>query len=261
MAKDFGEEIEAHFHYMPERYFRSSEPGEIVGHLRLFRSFFESAYGGDNGSSLQPAIRWNPRPDQGHSEVWICTWNRKNLLAKLAGSFTMVPLNILSADIFTRDDNLVLDIFRVCNTNFEAVDDKNEIAMVEKTLTQALTNEDLDFAPLLAKARKRNTYHLAQELDFPTRILITNESSPHYTLIEIQSPDRLGFLYDLLKSFGDAGINIALSRITTEKGAAIDSFYVTDSEGEQIRDPAVLDQLQRTLERASGLKRSMNYEG
>lgn len=254
MAKDFNDEIEAHFHYMPERYFRSNEANDIVGHLRLFRTFFENAYG--NGSSLQPSIRWIPRPDQGHSEVWICTWNRKNLLAKLTGSFTVVPLNILSADIFTRDDNLVLDIFRVCDTNFDAVEDRNEMAMVERTIIQALADEDFDFGPLLAKARKRTTYHLAQELDFPTRILITNESSPHYTFVEIQSPDRLGFLYDMLHCFSEAGVSIALSRITTEKGAAIDSFYVTDAEGKQIGDPETLAKLQRMLEQAVGLKRN-----
>ncbi len=50
----------------------------------------------------------------------------------------MAQLNILSADVFTRTDNLVLDIFRVCSTNFEAVTDEKSIALVEKKLTRRL---------------------------------------------------------------------------------------------------------------------------
>jgi [protein-PII] uridylyltransferase len=55
----------------------------------------------------------------------------------------------------------------------------------------------------------------------------------------------------LLRAFGDAGVQIALSRITTEKGAAIDSFYVTDAEGHKVRDPDQLARMQQALWRAS----------
>ena len=41
MAKDSAEEIEVHFSSMPDRYFQSHNVNEIVGHLRLFRSFVE----------------------------------------------------------------------------------------------------------------------------------------------------------------------------------------------------------------------------
>jgi UTP:GlnB (protein PII) uridylyltransferase len=42
-------------------------------------------------------------------------------------------------------------------------------------------------------------------------------------------------------------VNIALSRIATEKGAAFDSFYVTDLEGRKITDAATLRRLQTSL--------------
>ena len=74
-----------------------------------------------------------------------------------------------------------------------------------------------------------------QELDFPTRTVITNEATNLYTLLEVQTPDRLGLLYDLLRALGKLKINVVLSRIATEKGAAIDSFYVVDVEGEPRR--------------------------
>jgi [protein-PII] uridylyltransferase len=122
---------------------------------------------------------------------------------------------------------------------------------VEKKLKQSLAVESFDFMPLLEKALKRKGYHLSQEIEFPTRIMVDNETHPVYTLVDIQTPDRLGLLYNLLRAFSEAGIQIALSRITTEKGAAIDSFYVTDLEGRKIRGSANLVKIQQALWQAS----------
>jgi [protein-PII] uridylyltransferase len=250
MAKDFEEEIEAHFHYMPELYFLSYGPADIVSHIRLFRSFME-VRSSDRELALAPAIKWVSHPEQGHSEVWICTWDRKELLAKIAGAFAVAQLNILGADIYTREDSLVLDIFRVCNRQFQAVSDERDVAQVEKQLRLALVSEDYDFEPLLKKAMRRGGYHLSQEVDFPTRIVVENAAHPVYTLVDIQTPDRLGLLYHLLRAFSEGGANIALSRIATEKGAAIDSFYVTDFEKQKIRSHAGIKRLQEALQRAA----------
>jgi [protein-PII] uridylyltransferase len=119
-------------------------------------------------------------------------------------------------------------------------------------LKQALSQEDFDFRPLLQKAKKRPGFHLSQELDFPTRISIDNGAHPVYTLVDIQTPDRLGLLYYLLRGFADARVNIVLSRITTEKGAAIDSFYVTDQDGRKVRDPDHITAIQHALQEAAG---------
>src|SRR6516164_5182267 len=67
MAKDFGEEIEVHFHSMPDRYFQAHRLNEIIGHIRLFRSFLE-ARSKDSALALSAAIKWHTKPDQGHSE-------------------------------------------------------------------------------------------------------------------------------------------------------------------------------------------------
>ena len=203
-------------------------------------------------NALTPVVKWVPHEQQGHTEVWICTWDRQMLLAKIAGSLSVAHLNILSADIFTRGDSMALDFFRVCDTKFQAVSDQRDISTVERMLKQALSQEDFDFRPLLQKAKKRPGFHLSQELDFPTRISIDNGAHPVYTLVDIQTPDRLGLLYYLLQAFSDTHVNIVLSRITTEKGAAIDSFYVTDGEGRKIREPERIIEIQRALQIAAG---------
>jgi [protein-PII] uridylyltransferase len=246
MAKDSGEEIEVHFNSMPDRYFQSHNINEIVGHLRLFRSFVESRVRNPK-MALSAAVKWNSKPDQGHSEFWICTWDRAALMAKIAGSFATASINILSADVYTRVDNLMLAIFRVCDTSFRPVSDERDLQQVESVLQASLEKIDYDFTPLMEKARKRTAFHLPIGMDLPTKLVISNEIHSGYTVIDLQTADRLGLLYDVLICLSRAKVNIALSRIATEKGAAFDSFYVTDLEGRKITDEAMLRRLQISL--------------
>jgi [protein-PII] uridylyltransferase len=249
LSPDYAGEIEAHFEYMPDHYFRATDLPEIVEHLKLFRCFLENL--SRNGeSALAAATKWKVVPEQGHSVVTFCTWERERLLAKIAGSFSVVPLNILSADVFPRGDNVVFSIFRVCVTNARPAAHPRDFQMVEETLRRALEDESFDFLPLIEKA-KRQSRCLAPAIEFPTRIAIDNKTHPSYTLIEIQAPDRLGFLYDVLSCLDRENILIPLSRINTQAGAAIDTLYVVDDASHvKITDSQRIRMIQQHLKTA-----------
>jgi [protein-PII] uridylyltransferase len=250
LAPDFAEEIDAHFEFMPDNYFRAFNVSEIASHVALFRAFLQNLYERDE-PALAPATEWEAFPQQGHSTVSFCTWDGQELLAKIAGSFAVVPLNILSADIYTRGDNVVLDVFRVCDLNSRAVTDERDFALVERTLRKALTDTKFDFGPLLEKAR-RKIQKRKSDVEFPTTISTDNRAHPDYTLISIQTPDRIGLLYDLVSALRQERVSIALSRISTEKGAAIDTFYVVDALTRgKITDQARIAPLQKRLQEAA----------
>jgi [protein-PII] uridylyltransferase len=83
-------------------------------------------------------------------------------------------------------------------------------------------------------------------------VTIENKTHPAYSLLQIQTPDRLGLLYDLLSAFGRENVSIALSRISTEKGAAIDTFYVADRQTRaKITDSARIAALLQHLQEAA----------
>ncbi|MEO7167715.1 MAG: [protein-PII] uridylyltransferase [Spartobacteria bacterium] len=246
LVPDFADEIEAHFDYMPDIYFRSFGVEEIVAHLDLFRTLWRKIYLRDEPAST-PIVHWETVPDQGHSVVSICTWDRQHLLASIAGAFAVASLNILSADIFIRGDNLTLDVFRVRNDKLGPVTDTDEIATVESLLRAALQSERFEFGPLLAEVRRKRA-KVPSEIDFPTRITIENKSHPTCTLIQVETPDRLGLLYDLVACLGRNNVYITLSRINTDKGAAIDTFYVTDATTHgKISETNRVEELQKQL--------------
>jgi [protein-PII] uridylyltransferase len=141
----------------------------------------------------------------------------------------------------------MLAIFRVCDTSFRPVSDERDLQQVESVLQESLEKIDYDFTPLLEKARKRTAFHLPIGMELPTKLMISNEIHSGYTVIDLQTADRLGLLYDVLICLSRAKVNIASSRIATEKGAAFDSFYVTDLEGRKITDEATLRLLKTSL--------------
>ena len=134
----------------------------------------------------------------------------------------------------------------------QAVTDDEARTEVERTLSNSLGGETFDFVPLIEEARRRNEHRLSQGIDFPTRISIDNKVHPGYTLIQIETSDRLGLLYDLLSCLDQEGVYIAFSRISTEKGAAIDTFYVADASNRgKITDSSRLKELQEKLQQAA----------
>ena len=148
--------------------------------MKLFRRFLEKLYLRDD----RPWRRRSPGrpfPQQGHSTVSFCAWDGQELLAKIAGSFAVVPFNILSADIYTRGDNVVLDIFRVCDPKFRAVTDKRDIALVEATLRSALTDERFDFAAAAraGAAARSSSGPAAARWIFRLGSSVENKAHPH----------------------------------------------------------------------------------
>src|SRR6266516_356571 len=226
LSQDYAEEIEALFEHMPDHYFRATGVPEIIGHVKLFRSFLGSVSSGKE-SPLAPAVKWKIVPEQGHTVMTFCTWDRERLLARIAGSVSVVPLNILSADVFPRGDNTALGVFRVCDTKAQPVSNPRDFELVEQTLRRAFEDESFDFVPSIEKA-KRSSRRAAVGIEFPTRIAIDNKTHPTYTLVEFQAPDRIGLLYDVLSCLDRENVLVPLSRINTQAGAAIDTLYVVD---------------------------------
>jgi [protein-PII] uridylyltransferase len=77
-----------------------------------------------------------------------------------------------------------------------------------------------------------------------TEIQFDNEASDTRTLIEIESEDRLGLLYAISQTFSELALDITSARIVTERGAAIDSFYVRELDGGKV----VLEERQKSIE-------------
>ena len=85
-----------------------------------------------------------------------------------------------------------------------------------------------------------------------TQIRFDNEASDTRTLIEIETEDRLGLLYAISETFAELQLDISAARIVTERGAAIDNFYVCELDGAKINLPARQTEIEKKLREAIG---------
>ncbi|MBE2284215.1 MAG: [protein-PII] uridylyltransferase [Prosthecobacter sp.] len=255
LGGDFEAEVEAHFQHMPPAYFNFREADVVATHIRHFRTFFEQLIREEAAAGLLPVMVWEDHVDQGYTELTVVCWDRHLLLARISGALAAESINILSADLFQRSDNLVLDIFRICNTNFAAVTSKSARNRIEESVRKAFSGSDFDFSQSIAEKLGKSATMLDQIGDeIPQRIYLNNNLSPNQNVVEVQLVDRLGLLYDLFMAIGRLGHSVTHARINTEKGVAIDTIYIQDDHGQKITDREQLSGLADALHVAAHLR-------
>jgi [protein-PII] uridylyltransferase len=245
------EELAAHFSKLPDRYYEIYTPKQILDDVELAHRFMHRLLL-ENQRVLAPVTAWIDERDRGYSLVKVCTWDRAGLFGKIAGSVSAAGLNILGAQIFTRTDGIVLDTFFVNDGRTGNVASKEQREKFSTLLEAVLTGEAVNFRELIAQqATGRSVYsaYLGERLG--TQIRFDN-SSEGRTLIEIETEDRLGLLHAISQTFAQQGLDISAARIVTERGAALDSFYVRELGGGQVADPARQATVELALRSALG---------
>ena len=239
------EEVEAHLSGMPARYWEGVKESDLLWGLETVHGFLDLIVE-PNVSPTAPFANWRQMPQAGRTRVMLCTWDRQGLLAKAAAAFSAVRLNIFQAEVFTRADNIVLDIFGVADADNQGVASLTRLQEMAFLLEGALS-EPPRFASVWACSRHK---FLAPPSPFAPRIRFDNEASAGATLIHIQASDRLGLLYDILQAIADSGLNVSQARIETDDDFARDIIHVTDEQGQKVSDPRRLEQVRLKLKAA-----------
>jgi [protein-PII] uridylyltransferase len=247
-----GEEVNAHFSALPARYFEIHTAKEILADIELAHHFMRQLILEDD-RALAPVTAWMDEPDRGYNVVKICTWDRAGLFSKITGSLSAAGLNILGARIFTRADGIALDTFFVNDGRTGNLATREQHDKFAALLEKILIGEDVSLPALIARQiTARPAYEAYAGEQMATQIHFDNEASETRTLIEIQTEDRLGLLYAISQTFSELALDIARARIVTERGAAIDSFYVNELDGGKIESA----ERQKLIE--SGLRQAIH---
>ena len=244
------DEVQAHFDGLLPRYFQIHSAPEILKDLDLAHAFMRHQVS-DDDNLLAPELDWRNEPDRGCNAVKICTWDRAGLFGKITGSFSAAGLNILSAQIFTRADGIALDTFFVTDARTGNLADRSQREEFRQVLNKVLAGEDFDLKPLIA--RHQNTRPLYQGYAgerIPTIFHFDNEASETRTVIEIETEDRVGLLYAISETLAALELDISAAKICTEKGAAIDIFYVHETGGRKILAPECQKKIENKLRQA-----------
>jgi [protein-PII] uridylyltransferase len=244
------DELHAHFTHMPKRYFAIHSARQIVADLQLVHRFLTLLLEEGN-RALEPVFHWHPEPDRGYTVVQVCTWDRQGLFSKISGCLSAAGLNILGAQIFSRTDGIIIDTFYVTDARTGGLAKREEREHFDRLLTDVLSGRPVDLNALIARRRRASTLYtpLAEER-IPTVIHFDNDTAETRTILDVQAEDRVGLLYAISSALAELGVNISVARISTEKGAAFDSFYVTGPDGGKITAEAQRQAIEERLRAA-----------
>jgi [protein-PII] uridylyltransferase len=157
-----------------------------------------------------------------------------------------VGANVVDARTYTSKDGYATPVFWIQDVEgkpYEAARLPRLRGMIEKTLKgeviarEALKDRD--------KVKKRE-----KEFRFPTHITIDNEGSEIYTIIEVDTRDRPGLLFDLTRTLASNNISIVSAVIATYGAQVVDSFYVKDMFGLKLHQKHKQEALERKLRQA-----------
>lgn len=226
MSSEMGSETIDHlFRFMSPRYLLSTSVRELPDHIRLYNRL-----GNDN-------FVWNieKATESDTRTVTICAKDHPGLLSKIAGVFTMSNIDILDVQIFTWRNNVALDIFKV-NPPPDKLFEDERWEKAGKRLADAFENK-IDLSKEISKLGFSDKTHIPHTTERPTEILVDNDSSSFFTIIEVFTYDFKGLLFRITDALFRCGLDIWVAKIATKVDQVVDVFYVRDFDGQKVDDP------------------------
>jgi [protein-PII] uridylyltransferase len=191
-------------------------------------------------------IDLHPDPDRDATRAAFALADHPGIFSRLAGALALVGANVVDARTYTSKDGYATAVFWVQDIEgrpYEVTRLPRLRQMIERTLKgEVLAREALKDRD---KLKKRD-----REFRFPTHITFDNEGSEIYTIIEVDTRDRPGLLYDLTRTLAANNIYIASAVIATYGAQVVDTFYVKDMFGLKLYQKPRQEALDRKLRAA-----------
>ena len=164
----------------------------------------------------------------GDFDLWVvATPDQRGLFAKIAGTFAMHGIDVVSSEAWTSADGIAVDQFRVprvANVN-------TDWTRLESDLRGSVGGT-IDVGSRIAqRVRTYSRAHRRAVAAAPPRleVLISNDASASTTMIDVRAPDAIAVLYRLASALAATGLDIRSAKVATLGHEVVDVFYVQRS--------------------------------
>lgn len=214
VAKNHLDRIES-----PE-YLIAFDASEISEHIRTIES--------------RDPVRTIVRHRDDFTEVTLIAPDAPFALSHCCAVLTANDANIFDANIFTRNDGIIIDKFRVADIVSSSVLTEQQSERIQADMRDVFSSK-IDVRHLLERHRlkwKRRAHALNPNIRFDVEF----EDHPRFTIIDVFAADKIGFLHRITETISNLGLNISFAKIATRVDGIVDSFYVLDRFGKRIED-------------------------
>lgn len=199
-------------------------------------------------------IELTPDEDRDATRACFAMADHPGIFARMCGALALVGANVVDARTYTTKDGYVTAAFWVQDGD-EGPYDVTRLPRLKTMIHKTLMGEVLAREALAPrdKVKKRE-----REFRVPTSVTFDNDGSEIYTIIEVDTRDRPGLLYDLSRSLSEANIYVASAVIATYGAQVVDTFYVKDMFGLKFHSASKQATIERKLREAisSGTERA-----
>ncbi len=168
------------------------------------------------------------------------------LFSRLAGALALVGANVVDARTYTTRDGYATAVFWVQDAEGRPYSSER-LPQLRRMIERTLAGE---VVPREAFADRDKVKRRERAFRFPTHVTFDNEGSEIHTIIQVDTRDRPGLLYDLTRTLAANHIQIVSAVIATYGAQVVDSFYVKDMFGLKMHQQSRRDALERKLRQA-----------
>ena len=187
-----------------------------------------------------------PDEDRDATRVTFVLADHPGIFSRIAGALALVGANVVDARSYTSRDGFATSVFWIQDADgapFEAARLPRLSKMIQRILKGEVVARE-------AFADKDRVKRRERQFKVPTNISFDNDGSEIYTIIEVDTRDRPGLLFDLTRTLANNHVYIASAVIATYGAQVVDTFYVKDMFGLKFHSKSRQSTLEKRLREA-----------
>jgi len=174
---------------------------------------------------------------------------RSGIVHRITGMLSSFGLQIRSADIKPLGDSLMFYWIQFEDTEFQEPP-QSRLDDIKKRASDLVLGAD-DSPPKFRSVWKKEDSVALKLSRSEIRVQIDNETVSSATIIDVFAYDKTGLLYKLAKKIYRLGLDVTYARISTYAHQVIDVFYVTDENGNKIRNQNQIQIIKKEILKAA----------
>jgi len=226
-------EVDRFLRRMPRSYLLSIPVEQMARHLPLLRAPL---------GALEVRTVAGPGTRPASYGLTVIAADRPGLLSLIAGALSLAGLSILTAQVFTTEDGVAVDVFEVEGA-FEEEIGEERWRKFRTTFRRAIEGRlSLDY-----RVEQKRRHYPAPRAEIPVGVTVHNDASDFFTVVEVEAPDRIGLLFDITRTLAELRLDVHLAKVATYGHRVVDAFYVRDGLGRKVEDPAHIAEIERAI--------------
>ncbi len=180
--------------------------------------------------------------------VIVAAPDRRGLFSSVAGALALNGMNVRAANV-SGEDGVAVEVFTVEVARGTWPD----TAKLREDLSAVLADR-VAIGELLSERERVYPRRRGSAAHLPgSDVSVDIEASEMATVFEVRAPDEIGLLHRITLALFEEDLDVVSARVSTLGEMVVDAFYVRESNGAKVTDPARLSAISGAIRAELGL--------